>query len=63
MMEKPGADGAGRDDARTQVRRRDRSKGEEWVRAFIERRSGSSGAAPPLAFLDYDWSLNQAPAR
>ena len=32
---KPGADGAGRDDARSRVRRRDRSKEDAWVLDFI----------------------------
>lgn len=36
-MSKVGADSAGRDDARSTVRRRDRSKPEEWVRELIER--------------------------
>jgi nitroimidazol reductase NimA-like FMN-containing flavoprotein (pyridoxamine 5'-phosphate oxidase superfamily) len=35
--EKPGADSAGRDDVRSRVRRRDRSKEEAWVRDFISR--------------------------
>jgi hypothetical protein len=37
--------------------------GPDDVRAFIERQTASSGAPPPLEFLDYDWSLNQAPSR
>ena len=32
---KVGADNAGRDDARSSVRRRDRGKDEAWVRAFL----------------------------
>jgi uncharacterized protein len=32
-----GADNAGRDDARSRVRRRDRGKDEPWVRAFLHR--------------------------
>lgn len=34
---KVGADNAGRDDARSQLRRRDRGKDEAWVRAFVQR--------------------------
>jgi len=34
--EKVGADNAGRDDARSQVRRRDRGKSDAWVRAYLE---------------------------
>jgi uncharacterized protein len=34
---KVGADNAGRDDPRSQVRRRDRGKDEPWVRAFLHR--------------------------
>lgn len=40
---KPGADSAGRDDDRSRVRRRDRSKEDAWVRGFIE--------AAPFGFL------------
>lgn len=32
-----GADNAGRDDARSQIRRRDRGKDDVWVRAFVHR--------------------------
>lgn len=32
-----GADNAGRDDARSRIRRRDRGKDEAWVRAFVQR--------------------------
>lgn len=32
-----GADNAGRDDARSQVRRRDRGKDDAWVRAYVKR--------------------------
>ncbi|HUP22998.1 MAG TPA: DUF547 domain-containing protein [Thermoanaerobaculia bacterium] len=37
--------------------------GPDDVRSFVERYTARHGAPPPLAFLDYDWSLNQAPAR
>jgi hypothetical protein len=35
----------------------------EDVRHFIEQHTAREGAPPPLAFLDYDWALNQAPGR
>lgn len=40
---KVGADNAGLDDPRSQLRRRDRGKGEAWVRSFVE--------AAPYGFL------------
>jgi nitroimidazol reductase NimA-like FMN-containing flavoprotein (pyridoxamine 5'-phosphate oxidase superfamily) len=43
MTEKIGADNAGAEDPRSQVRRRDRGKDEPWVRAFI--------TAAPFGFL------------
>jgi hypothetical protein len=37
--------------------------GPDDVRAFIEQHTTREGEPPPLEFLEYDWSLNQAPAR
>ena len=35
--------------------------GPEDVRIFIEQHTAREGSPPPLEFMDYDWSLNQAP--
>lgn len=43
VASKPGANAAGKDDARSRVRRRDRAKEDAWVRAFLR--------AAPYGFL------------